>query len=80
MNMKKMECKKRVYTMPEIEVYPVENDNLLKTVSVTPNGTASNAAQWDADQEVDGGSSRIRNSNDNVPAKNWGNVWEEEEE
>ena len=77
MNMKKMECKKRVYTMPEIKVYPVENDNLLKTVSVTPNGTASDAAQWDAEQEIDNGEWTVGDKSQVVPAKDWGSVWDE---
>ena len=31
--MKKMESKKRVYTTPEIKIYPVENDYLLQAAS-----------------------------------------------
>ena len=31
--MKKMESKKRAYIMPEIKVYPMENDNLLQAAS-----------------------------------------------
>ena len=31
--MKKMECKKRAYTTPEMMIYPMENDNLLQAAS-----------------------------------------------
>ncbi|WP_315331564.1 hypothetical protein [Segatella oulorum] len=59
--MKKMECKKRAYTMPKIKVYPMQNDNLLQAVSgqhehIGQGGSFGNAKrysseEWEEDEE-----------------------------
>lgn len=59
--MKKMECKKRAYTMPKIKVYSMQNDNLLQAVSgqhehIGQGGSFGNAKrysseEWEEDEE-----------------------------
>lgn len=49
--MKKMESKKRAYIMPEIKVYPMENDNLLQAASgnagtIGYGGSGGDAKKW----------------------------------
>ena len=75
--MKKMERKKRAYTTPEIMVYPMENDILLQTVSVTPNGGTSN---WEADETHEGGIGIVDDGSNMAPAKKHNSLWDDEEE
>ena len=73
-----MENKKRAYTTPKIKVYPILDDYLLLTASITPNSNASGTTSWDTEQEQNGGELLIGDDSNVAPAKSWGNVWEEE--
>ena len=79
-NMKKMERKKRAYITPEIKVYPMENNSLLQTVSVTPNGSASGTSNWEADETHEGGIGIVEDGSNMAPAKKHNSLWDEEEE
>ena len=76
--MNRMEHKKRAYTKPEIKVYPTELNNSLLQASITPSPSMS-YYYWDNPEEIDEGSIIIGDPSSVAPAKNWGNVWEEEE-
>lgn len=76
--MNRMEHKKRAYTKPEIKIYPTELNNSLLQASITPSPSTS-YYYWDNPEEIDEGSVIIGDPSSVAPAKNWGNVWEEEE-
>lgn len=74
--MKKMECKKRAYTTPEIKVYPMQSDFFI-CGSVVPDVNTSSNASWEADQEHNGGTIFLGDGSNVSPAKSWGSVWED---
>lgn len=75
-----MKSKKQKYYKPEIKVYPADTDNLLQTVSVTPNGNGSGNTPWNGEQEYEGQTTIVGDGSSVAPAKNWGDIWEEESE
>ena len=71
---------KQVYMSPSIEVLIFPEEQLLQTVSVTPNQSTSSATPWDAEQEHQGGTTLIGDTSGVAPAKKWGSVWDDDEE
>ena len=77
--MKKMECKKRAYTMPKIKVYPMQNDNLLQAVSgqhehIGQGGSFGNAKRGSDEEWEEASPSPSEGGENSLPSYN---AWEE---
>lgn len=69
---------KQMYTSPCIKVFTLHAEQLLQTVSVTPNAQETTTTPWDSEQEHQGGLEIIGDGSDIAPAKRSNGLWDAE--